>query len=368
MISYSGFFRLALVIGTLGCHSVQLANPNGNIRPVELRFVHSPYADYLFYLLYRDTSRASGLATVPVDSVPTLNTLVALPEIVASQRVASYPPILRLVELYHGVTTRIVSSPAPRILTYGNDPANYDSLRAIVSAGEAAYPTFARIWHQQIEPEELRNIEGWGAQEASCHPMDSLQVLTRLVFPSSTLDVASIYMHFSGSGNYTPMGVYSRTFEKPNLAFTLGHEAMHLLVNPMTGHDWRKYPAAARLLAAGRAVGLNTDDLDELLALFMQVKLPQACGTTSPSRRISDAFRADSVRHRVLLALEDSWPEYRLSPQRWPTIIDYFLEQSAKALSAGSTQSGGIPHMYSWRTGVSSGVSWMRTWVDGSQG
>ena len=163
--------------------------------------------------------------------------------------------------------------------------------------------------------------------------MDSLQVLTRLVFPSPTLDVASIYMHFSGSGNYSPMGVYSRTFEKPNLAFTLGHEAMHLLVNRMTGHDWREYPAGARTLAIARAAGLNSDDLDELLALFMQVKLPQACGFTPATRRISDAFRSDSVRHKVLATLEDSWSDYRISRQRWPTIIDYFLERSAEALS-----------------------------------
>jgi hypothetical protein len=339
MLSGSRFVRLALntfMVGALGCHRVQLANPNAGIRPVELRFVHSPYADYLFYLLYRDTTRASGLASVPLDSVPTLNTLVALPEIVASQHVDTYRQILPLVELYRGVTTRIVATPAPRILTYGNVPASYDSLRAIVFAGEAGYPTFAGIWRRQMEPEELRNIAVWRAQEASCHPMDSLQVLTRLSFPSPTLDVASIYMHFSGSGNYTPMGVYSRTFDKPNLAFTLGHEAMHLLVNPMTAHDWRKYPAAARTVALGRAAGLNTDDLDELLALFMQVKLPQACGTTSASRRISDAFRADSVRHKVLVILEDNWSEYRLSRQRWPTIIDYFLERSAEALSAHS--------------------------------
>ena len=341
MPSSSLFLKLALntfMVAGLGCQTVQpqLANPNVAIRPVELRFVHSPYADYLFYLLYRDTSRASGLGAVPLDSVSTLNALVALPEIVASQRVSSYRQIQPLVELYRGVTTRIVATPAPRILTYGKVPASYDSLRAIVTAGEAAYQTFAGIWRSQMEPEELRNIAIWRGQNADCHPMDSLQVLTRLVFPSPILDVGSIYMHFSGSGNYTPMGVYSRTFDKPNLAFTLGHEAMHLLVNPMTGHDWRKYPAAARTVGIARVAGLNMDDLDELLALFMQVELPQACATTSASRRISDAFGSDSARHAVLVSLEDGWSEYRISHQKWPTIIDYFLDRSAEALSLHS--------------------------------
>jgi hypothetical protein len=340
MTAASRFLGLVLTgftVGVAGCRPTvpRLEHPIAGVRSVELRFVYSPYADYLFYLLYRDTARAPGLEAVPLDSVPTLNTLVALPEIVASQRVTSYDQILPLAELFRGVRTRIVGAPAPRILTYGLEPANYDSLRAIVAAGKAAYPTFAGIWRSQMEPAELRNIAVWQTQGAACHPMDSLQVLTRLVFPSPTIDVGAVYMHFSGSGNYTPMGVYSRTFDKPNLAFTLGHEAMHLLVNPMTGHDWRKYSAAARTLRLARAVGLKTDDLDELLALFMQVKLPQACGTTSASRRISDAFRSDSVRYKVLVSLEDGWSEYRANPSRWPTIIDYFLDRSTAALSSG---------------------------------
>jgi hypothetical protein len=161
-------------------------------------------------------------------------------------------------------------------------------------------------------------------------------VLARLTFPSRTLDVGAIYMHFSGSGNYTPMGVYSRTFDRANLGFTLGHEAMHLLVNPLTGHNWRTYPAAARTTASANSAHLSVEDLDELLALLMQVKLPQACGFTPPSRRISDAFTTDSVRFRVLRALEDNWEDYRSDALRWPTIIEYFLEIANRALASSS--------------------------------
>jgi hypothetical protein len=300
---------------------------------VALRFVHSPYADYVFYLLYRDTSRAPGLATVPLDGVPTLGTLVALPELAASAHVTTYRDLDPLVDLYRGVTTRTVTTPAPRILTYSRRPADYDSLRAIVAAGAAAFPAFRALWARELEPDERRDIAVWQAQAAACRPMDSLQALTRLTFPSPTLDVGAIALHFSGSGNYTPMGVYSRTFERPSLAFTLGHEATHLLVNPLTGHDWRVHPLAARAIARARAAGLSADDLDELLALLMQVKLPQACGTTPRDRRISDAFAKDSARYPVLRALEDGWPTYRANPRRWPTVVEYFLETTDAALS-----------------------------------
>jgi hypothetical protein len=163
--------------------------------------------------------------------------------------------------------------------------------------------------------------------------MDSLQTITHLRFPSPTLDVAAIYFHLAGSANFSPAGVYTRTFDRPNLAFTVGHEAMHLLVNPVTGTDWRKNPAAPRAIALAQQHGLRANDLEEMLSLLMQVKLPQACGLTAESRRTSDAFKADSMRYRVLVAFEGDWSAYRDdNGRRWPTIIDYFLDRATAEL------------------------------------
>ena len=64
-----------------------------------------------------------------------------------------------------------------------------------------------------------------------CLPLERLRELERVRFPFEALDVGAIAFHFSGSGNYSPPGVYTRLFDNPNLAFTLGHEATHLLVN-----------------------------------------------------------------------------------------------------------------------------------------
>ena len=225
-----------------------------------------------------------------------------------------------------------------RILTYGTEPA-YDSLRAIIVQGAVAYPAFFTLWSQEVEPIEQHSIAVWREQTATCHVMDSLQVIERLRFPSNSLDVAAIYFHLAGSNNYSPLGVYTRTFDRPNLAFTIGHEATHLMVNPINGTNWRTYPAARRAIALAAAAGLSADDLEEMLPVLMQVKLPQACGLTPQTRRISETFKSDSVRYRVLKALEDSWPQYRTDRATWPTVIDYFLDRSILALGSGAADS-----------------------------
>src|ERR1700730_12568119 len=85
-------------LSVCGCaHGQPALVASSSIQPVELRFIHSPYADYLFYLLYRDTSPAPALRAVPIRSIPILDQLVALPEITASARVRSYGEILPLV-------------------------------------------------------------------------------------------------------------------------------------------------------------------------------------------------------------------------------------------------------------------------------
>ena len=334
LLSVAALTGARLPVGTRSTHQPPAWDTTAS-RHVHLRFIHSPYADYLFYLLYRDTTRLPQWRDVALDpDLPTLTSLIALPELTASTRIRSYQEILPLVELYHHATARVVSRPAPRILVYGRQMPSYDILRLIVGRGASAFPRFLEVWKRTIEPKEVANIAVWQAQDAACHPMDSLQALARLPFPSGSLDVGAIDLHFSGSGNYTPMGVYTRTFDHPSLAFTLGHEATHLLVNPLTGHDWRRAPSAADLTAAAAARGLTVDDLDELLALFMQVALPQACGVVPSTRRISDAFAADTVRHAVLLSPEDDWQQYQGDPRRWPTLIEYFIDRSLAALAA----------------------------------
>ena len=52
------------------CHSALRAPLGVFIRQVQMRFVQSPYADYLFYILYRSTGQSSQLATVVSIQMP----------------------------------------------------------------------------------------------------------------------------------------------------------------------------------------------------------------------------------------------------------------------------------------------------------
>jgi hypothetical protein len=47
----------------------------------------------------------------------------------------------------------------------------------------------------------------------------------------------------------------------------------------------------------------------------------------------ADIFTADTLRRRILVALEDIWRAYRRDSRRWPTLIDYFLARTSSALT-----------------------------------
>jgi hypothetical protein len=81
----------------------------GKEHPVKVRFVQSPYADYLFYLLYQNTGQLSQLETsVPLGKIPWLDQLISLPEQAASAQIQSYSELYPLVEQYRNATKPIL--------------------------------------------------------------------------------------------------------------------------------------------------------------------------------------------------------------------------------------------------------------------
>jgi hypothetical protein len=329
----------------LACAAALFATPvvgqgaaRGQPRPVAVRFVKSPYADYLFYLLYRNSGAYKDLeATVPLGDTPTLDQNASLPEQAASAQVASYRQLYGLLPQYRGARDRILpigTGPRRRyrILSYSDHPPPYDKLQQVVRAGEAAYPKFAPFWRATIAPAEDRQIAAWRTQLAECRPLDKLQELTRLSFPYEHLDVAAIALHFSGSGNTDPAGVYTSLFDKPNLAWVIGHEGTHLTVDRYAGHNWYADPQAPAAIKAVEAHGGVASDIEETLALFMQVKVSQACGYSKPERRMSDNFEATTVKGAILRALEGGWDRYRADPRQ--DIIGYLLASTLQTFPA----------------------------------
>ena len=295
----------------------------------------SPYADYLFYLLYRNTNDFSSVSVaVPLELVPTSPKLISLSEVVASSRLISYREIYPLLNDYRAPSGRVILKPKPKILAYSEPVPSYENLLTIIRQGESSYSKFLNFWKEKVAPEERKNIEVWQKQNAGCHPLDRLQELERIRFPFPSLDVGAIAFHFSGSGNYSPAGVYTRLFDKPNLAFTLGHEATHLLVNKYAGYDWTAHPRAAAAIQRVKELGGREEDIEESLCLFMQVVLPQDCGYTSRSARVSDQLKDAPLKRKICRALEQGWTDYLNNPTKYPTIVDYLLYCTLKATQA----------------------------------
>jgi hypothetical protein len=307
---------------------------------VEVRFVESPYADYLFYLLYRSTGEFSQLETaVPMGKIPSLDQLISLSEQAASAQISDYHQLYSLINQYRGATKAIVSISKSgrtyfRKIAFSDELPSYPQLSDIVHQGEAVYPDFRSFWEKNIAPAEQHQIEVWKQQVSECSPLDKLQEVERLAFPFSKLDVGSIALHLSGSGNTYPAGVYTGLFKKPNLAWVIGHEATHLMVDQHAGHKWRSYPLAERAIELVSQHGGQANDIEESLALFMQVTLSQMCGYTESTRRISDKFSADTPTGAILRSLEAGWPEYQANHNQ--NIIQYLLRQTIASFPPSS--------------------------------
>jgi hypothetical protein len=332
-----GVVQIIVFLVTLASIFSDAQEKKFQVVPVQVHFIKSPYADYLFYLLYRSTGQFPELeTTVPLGKIPTIDQLISLPEQAASSQAKSYRDLDPLLEQYQGATKAIVDKSDAktkrfRKLAYSDDLPPYQQLNEIVHQGEASYPAFQQFWGTKIAPVEQQQIDIWQHQLEECSPISKLQELERLSFPFATLDVASIALHLSGSGNTDPAGLYTGVFKKPNLAWVVGHEATHLMVDRYAGHQWTSYPRANEAIDLVKRHDGTANDIEESLSLFMQVTLSQSCGYTEASRRISDKFPATTPTGAILRSLESGWSKYQAD--RTQDIIDYLIEQTIDAFS-----------------------------------
>jgi hypothetical protein len=308
--------------------------------PVEIRFVQSPYADYLYYLLYRNTGSFSELETaVPLGKIPSLgfDRLVSLAEQAASAQVQRYGELFTLVDQYRDAREPVLRLSVNgaqhfRKLGYSYELPSYQQLTEIVRQGEASYPAFLGFWKEHIAPAEQQQIASWERQLVDCDPMRKLQQIERLSFPFEHLDIAAMALHLSGSGNTYPPGVYTSLFKKANLPWAVGHEATHLMLDRYSGHNWLEYPMARQAREVVRLHGGTDPEIEESLCLFMQLKLSQSCGYDEASRRISERFDANVPKGAILRSLEAGWDKYQASPAQ--DIIGYMLQQTIVAFPA----------------------------------
>jgi hypothetical protein len=300
-------------------------------RTVIIDFVHSPRADWLYYVLARNHGRFPALdSAAPLHHIPPLAELLTLPEIAAASGAVTLEDLLVLAEDYRSPDGMMSRRTQGRALGFGNALPSHAELHRTLVIAEPAYPAFLQYWRQQIEPLELEAISAWQAQAAACAGLDTLQRWARLPLRTDTLQVGAVALHRAASATAVPAGVYSALPRQPRLHWLLGHEATHLLVGDAIGAGWTRRPDAASVTAAFEAAGGRGWEMEEVLAVHMQVRLAQACGEYDGEVRFSDSIREDSLMRRLLVAMEGLWATWQDSDSG--DLVDFLLEATRVAL------------------------------------
>ena len=112
--------------------------------------------------------------------------------------------------------------------------------------------------------------------------------------------------------------LFNRFSLEPTVAWFVGHEATHLLLDRTR---WWEMPAGRRGL---RRYG-SRHAAEEPLCLLLQNRLSSICGLLPEEemQRI-DAGAAPNIP--LYLWLQERWDEYQESPDRYPTILEFFLD------------------------------------------
>jgi len=204
-----------------------------------------------------------------------------------------------------------------------------DELSRIIARGVASYAKFERFWEQTIAPAEEKKIAEWREQLASGKPFDHLQRLARLPFPFESIDIVAIALHGAGSANTYPPGIYTGISVR-NVAWAIGHEGTHLLVDKHAGHNWTARAKSQEAISVVEARGGHDYDIEEALCLLMQAKLSIAAGFTPSDFRVSTNFTEVSVKRDILVGLENGWQEYQQSTSG--DLIDFLLTETIRAM------------------------------------
>jgi hypothetical protein len=322
--------RRSVVIGTVAAFaSAPLLGAKASRIP-PLVWGSSVLADYLHMLLYRlPHDQFPPFAPAGFDKVPTVNALVAVPEVVASAGLKSYSEVHPFVaKAFAALPAKRVRHPVPRILSYSNHPPSLPEVLSVIDAGAPYFPAFRSYWDEHVRSSVQTQIEGWRDQDARQHPLALLIGFQRLPLRASHLQVFAMPFHPSGSGNYSPPAIFSSLFDKPNLPWFLGHEGSHLIWSEALGTPISTQPGAEAALARAEQ---HKVDLEETMCLCMQVKTSIACGLSKPERRISDDFSAGPQK-QLLLAMEADWRDYLANGSRWPNLQRYVIDKAMQAL------------------------------------
>ncbi|RZJ16916.1 MAG: hypothetical protein EON91_11280 [Brevundimonas sp.] len=295
-----------------------------------IQFVSNPLADYLHLLLFRASKPRLPVFEAPgFADAPTLDQIVAVPELVAAAGLRRYEEVEPFVaETFAALPARRVAEPRPLILSYGEEAPPLETVLEVIRAGAPWFDAFETYWHNGIAPAVEAHISVWREQDSAHRPLARLIEMQRLPLCADRLIVAAMPFHPAGSANYSPAGVFTGLFRTPDLGRVLGHEASHLLWSAAVGTDWTAHPLAASVKALAEPKDV---DVEETMCLLMQTILSQEAGVQPADYRVSSDLEVGPQRD-LMTALEEGWSTYLSDVGRWPTLIGYVLETARTTL------------------------------------
>ena len=160
---------------------------------ITITFAKSPYADFLFYLLYRSTGPYPDLATaVAITDIPPLDGSSFLPEDSITSGVANYAVLYQLA-------------------THHDDPAR---LSDMLKKAEPRYPAFYSFWEQRIGPNEDQTAKAWAKQDSEWNPVAHLEKMERLKFPFSSIKIDLLALDPQGSSMQGPPTIFTMSLSE----------------------------------------------------------------------------------------------------------------------------------------------------------
>ena len=133
---------------------------------------------------------------------------------------------------------------------------------------------------------------------------------------------AACYYHPSRSAltpyPYLFTAPFNRFGLEPTVAWFVGHEATHLLLDQSC---WWETPAGQRGLERYGSRHMA----EEPLCFLLQNRLSSTCGLL-PEEEMQRIDAAAAPNIPLYLWLQERWDEYQESPERYPTLIEFFLD------------------------------------------
>jgi hypothetical protein len=284
------------------------ANPSER---VTITFAKSPYADFLFYLLYRNSGPFPDLATVvPMTENKPLEGSSFLPEDAIVSGVSNYNALYELA-------------------SHHDDPRR---LSEMLKQAEPRYPAFYSFWQQHIGPAEDKTAQAWAKENEQWDPVKHLEEMERLKFPFSNIQIDLLALDPQGSSMQGPPTIFT-TLEVPSLAWAIGHEGTHMMIGP-AGANWRTRQNGDQAAQLMKENGGSDYDVEEALCLLMQAKMSIAFGAT-PADFISSDKLKTSPRKTLLVALENDWADY--SKLANLNAADWLISETLKTFSKDSS-------------------------------